>query len=262
MVIDILVLAVLLISALIAFLRGFIREVLTIAGVVGGLIAAYVMGPFVTPYMRGWLGLDAAGEGTDAGSEAAAAAAQDPEKLFGILPYDVLAVVLSYGLVFLVVVILLSILSHFLAEGIRSLGLGAVDRTMGFIFGLVRGVILIGLLYLPVYFFVDTETKEEWFETSRTQFYMEKVAQSMAAYIPSSAVEDAEGKIEEINEADKTRRRLEEINVLKSKDGKIEKTRAVVVEEEDDPHGYDEEFREQIDQLFEQQNAPDQAGNP
>ena len=57
MIVDILVLAVLLISALIAFLRGFIREVLTITGVVGGLAAAYFGGPLLAPLMRGWLGV-------------------------------------------------------------------------------------------------------------------------------------------------------------------------------------------------------------
>jgi len=42
-----------------------------------------------------------------------------------------------------------------LAEGAKSMGLGAVDRTFGVIFGLVRGVVLLSLLYLPVYLLVE-----------------------------------------------------------------------------------------------------------
>ena len=58
MIIDIIVGAVVIVSAIISFLRGFIREVLTIAGVVGGLAAAYFMGPMLTPTFKDWFGVD------------------------------------------------------------------------------------------------------------------------------------------------------------------------------------------------------------
>jgi len=126
MVIDIIVLVILLISAGIAFMRGFIREVLTIAGVIGGLAAAYFGAPILKPHMRGWFGVE---EGVV------------PERLFGILPYDVLADALSYGLIFIIVVTVLSFVSHSLAEWARRTGLGAIDRSLGFLFGLIRGIL-------------------------------------------------------------------------------------------------------------------------
>ena len=52
MILDILVTAVLLVSAIIAFFRGLILEVLTILGVVGGLAAAYFGGPIFSPTVR------------------------------------------------------------------------------------------------------------------------------------------------------------------------------------------------------------------
>ena len=76
MVFDVIVLIVLLVSALIAFLRGAIREMLTILGVVGGMAAAWYAGPLLIPHMEGWLGVQ---EGVE------------PEKLLGVLPYDILA---------------------------------------------------------------------------------------------------------------------------------------------------------------------------
>lgn len=236
MIVDILVLAVLLISALIAFLRGVIREILTITGVVGGLAAAYFGGPLLLPHMRGWFGVE---EGIE------------PERLFGILPYDIVADALSYGAIFIVVVIVLSILSHFLAEGARSVGLGAVDRSLGFVFGLLRGIVLLGLLYLPVHFFIDEDSKESWFASSKTHFYLERTAAAMAEFIPSDAVEEAEKNIEDIEEASKTRKKLEEINLLK-RDGEDE------VSQPDRPsgennEGYSDEFRQKMDQLFEEE---------
>lgn len=235
MIVDILVLAVLLISALIAFLRGVIREILTITGVVGGLAAAYFGGPLLAPHMRGWFGVE---DGIE------------PERLFGILPYDIVADALSYGAIFIIVVIVLSILSHFLAEGARNVGLGAVDRSLGFVFGIVRGIILLGLLYLPVHFFIDEESKESWFENSKTHFYLERTSAAMAEFIPSDAVEEAEKNIQDIEDASQTRKKLEEINLLK-REGEDTPPEPVTDPGEDN-EGYSEEFRQKMDELFDE----------
>lgn len=241
MIIDIFVLAVLLISALIAFLRGFIREALTIMGVAGGLVAAYFGGPAVVPHMRGWFGLK---EG------------EEPGQFLDVVPYDILANILSYGLVFIFVVIALSIASHFLAEGARNLGLGAIDRTLGFIFGLARGVLVLGLFYLPVHFY-GQDSLEPWFSGSKTHFYLEKVAVALSGLIPSSAIEGVEKSIDEASE---TRRKLEEINLLK-KEGE-EEANGKPVGDDTARQGYTEEFRQKMDELFREKTDNPDGGPP
>lgn len=235
MIIDIIVLAVLLISAVIAFLRGFIREVLTIAGVVGGLAAAYIGGPLLKPHMRDWMGVE---EGIE------------PERLFGILPYDVVADALSYGGIFIVVVIILSIISHFLAETAKSMGLGAIDRTFGFIFGILRGIILLGLLYLPVHLFIDQDSKDKWFESSKTHFYLEKTSDALSDLIPSETSDALEENLKETGEtlkgASETRKKLEEINLLPG-NAPTQDFQNTPSENE----GYSDEFRNKMDKLFE-----------
>ena len=236
MIFDILVLVVLLISAGIAFMRGFIREVLTIAGVLGGLAAAYFGGPLLIPFMRGWLGVE---QGVE------------PERLFGILPYDVLADILSYGLIFIIVVIVLSIISHTLAESARAIGLGAVDRTLGFIFGLVRGILLLGLLYLPVHLFVAQETKNDWFEGSRTHLYLEKTAEAMASVLPEETKEDAQKALEDGQEANTMREKLENIDLLRPDQEKLEGQPNAGGENRE---GYNDDFRSRMDELFEEKS--------
>ena len=241
MIVDILVLAVLLISALIAFLRGFIREVLTITGVIGGLAAAYFGGPLLIPHMRGWFGVE---DGIE------------PERLFGIIPYDVLADALSYGAIFIVVVIILSVLSHYLAETARSIGLGAVDRSLGFVFGLIRGILILGLLYLPVHLFIDNDAKDDWFNNSKTHFYLEKVAEALEGFIPESAIEDAETEIDRAKEgadnASSARETLEKIELLRKDGEPIRPQGGQTSPDGTSPDGYSEEFREQMDQLFDE----------
>lgn len=233
MIFDILVLIVLFISAGIAFMRGFIREVLTIAGVIGGLAAAYFGAPYAIPFVRGWLGVV---EG------------EKPEKLFDILPYDVLADILTYGGIFIIVVIVLSLISHTLAESAKAIGLGAVDRTLGFIFGLVRGVILLGLLYLPVHLFIAEESKENWFKDSRTQIYLEKTAQAMEDLLPEDAEQKATEALETGKETNAIREKLKNIELLKPSEEKLK-------EEEQKLDGYNEEFRDQMNELFEEKSG-------
>jgi membrane protein required for colicin V production len=231
MIIDIIVIAVLLISAIIAFLRGLIREILTIAGVVGGMLAAYFGAPFLTPSMRGWLGVE---ENVEA------------DKLFGVLPYDLLAEVLSYGAIFIVVVIILSIVSHFVAEGAKSMGLGAIDRTFGFIFGLLRGILILGLLNLPVYLYVDQETIEKFSEGSKSIFYINKTSAIVKSLIPASTTETMDSSMNSINESLGAQDKLDQIEFLKQQQERFTPPSSSPKNET----GYDEELRNQMDQLF------------
>lgn len=239
MVFDIVVLAILTISALIAFLRGVIRETLTILGMVGGLAAAFYGGPILLPHMKNWLGVK---EGVE------------PEKLLGVLPYDILASILAYGLVFIVVVIILSVLSHMIAETARNIGLGPVDRTLGVIFGIARGILLLGIIYLPFHVLAGEEQKEQWFAGSKTYFYIEQTSIALANLLPESTMEKFKEDAKTVQEGVETQEKLKQIDLLKENNMQPAVPRNQAPANENAP-GYSEEFRDQMDQLFE--NKPD-----
>lgn len=243
MVVDIIVLAVLLISALISFIRGFIRETLTILGVVGGLAAAYFGGPILSPFMKDWLGVV---EG------------EAPKRLLGIIPYDILGDILSYGLIFIVIVIVLSIVSHILAETVRAIGLGAIDRTLGFIFGLARGALLLAVLYLPVYVGVEEETKKQWFEGSKTQVWMEALSAQLAELLPDETVkkiEDSTKAAAEVSE-DEGALTVKPLDMLKQNDA------PATTEEPQKGEGYNNDFRNDMDKMFKDPATPPQPTPP
>lgn len=235
MIVDILVLLVLAVSALIAFMRGFIREILTIVGVLGGMIAAYYGGPHILPLMEGWLGVDPN--------------AEEPQKLFDIIPYTYVAQFLAYGATFIVVVVILSIISHMIAEAVKSVGLGSLDRTLGIIFGLVRGALLLGILYLPVYLTIEKETTDQWFEGSKSFVYVEATAKAISEYLPEEARKSLEKQVEEGAEAaqqnGEIKGTLEKLDLLnlkkKNSEPQIDK-------------GYSNGQREGMDQLIEDMN--------
>lgn len=243
-VFDIITVAVLLVSAGIAFFRGFIREVLTILGVVGGLAAAFFGGPLLAPLVRGWMGVK-----SGAGAAAAKAGEQAPEQaqaLFGVIPYTLVADALAYGGIFIVVVIVLSVVSHLLSGWAKAVGLGAVDRTLGVVFGLARGAVLLALLYLPVYLLVEQSARATWFQGSRTSVYVESAAAFAAARLPQSVTADIEKKAAEQAgaAAETAREKLQELDVLQG--GKTSAPAPAAESGE----GYDGGQRESLDHLI------------
>jgi membrane protein required for colicin V production len=172
LILDVVVIAILLISSVVAFLRGFVREVLTILGLGGAALTALVAGPEMAPAIEEWL--------------LGGRPADTEEQLWGMIPYDIAAVVIAYAGLFIMTLIVLSIISHFIAKSIHAMGLGPVDRSLGVVFGVARGLLLIGLLYLPFHILMEEDEKEEWFATSHSYNYVSLTSDFILGFIPES----------------------------------------------------------------------------
>ncbi len=230
MIIDLVVVAILLISAAISFLRGLIRETLTIAGMIGGLFAAYSFGDNLSPIFRKWLDVDPD--------------AEIQKKLFDVIPYSIIADGLAYISIFIIVVIVISVISHFIGATVKALGLGPIDRTLGVFFGLARGILLLGLIYLPFHLLMDAQNKTQYFDDSKTFSYIERTSEYLSGFLPES--QDIEDKIDDI-EKDTIKKKLFDNNILsndeRSKDSEPKK--------ENTQTGYDQDKRENLENLIE-----------
>ena len=119
--VDIVVIAVVGISALIAFLRGFVREMLTIGSWIGAALVTLYGFPILQPKFEQWIS-------------------------------SKLAADIAGGIgLFLISLIAFSIFSHMIARFVRGSALTAVDRSLGLLFGLVRGAILVSLSYMLIF---------------------------------------------------------------------------------------------------------------
>ncbi len=131
---DLAILIVLGISTLLALLRGFVAELFTVVAWIGALAAAVYGYTFGVPYVVDLVGL----EGT-------------------------LAELLSGLAIFVVALIVLSVLARLCSGVLQIAGLGAVDRSLGFLFGLVRGAVLVSVAYLLVLWAVpDPKDHPAW----------------------------------------------------------------------------------------------------
>ncbi|MDT7949901.1 MAG: CvpA family protein [Acetobacteraceae bacterium] len=118
--VDLVVLGVILISGLLAFARGLVREAL---GLGAWAIAAYVASPLgVFPLVQPWARMQ--------------------------VRDTALADTLAFVGVFVIVLILLSLLAGAIASAVRGSALGSLDRTLGLVFGLLRGAALVCVAYI------------------------------------------------------------------------------------------------------------------
>jgi membrane protein required for colicin V production len=139
--VDLVVLAVLAISALLAFMRGLVREVLGLGAWVGAVAAAVWAMPYARPRFQQW---------------------------FGTSPWiDPLA----FGVVLLVTLIVLLLISRWIGALVRASPLGGVDRSLGLVFGLARGAALVILAYIATGMVIPLERWPEPVLEARSLYF-------------------------------------------------------------------------------------------
>jgi membrane protein required for colicin V production len=154
---DVLILLVLLGSTVIGVLRGFVRELVSVAFWIVAIWASWKFGPRVEPHLGGLL--------------------TDPH----IAPW-------AGRLVILVLVLLVGwIVGMVLGYVMRSIGLGPTDRVLGLFFGLVRGIVLVGLLIIGGELL--HLNKEDWWNRSRLVPYGESIGDWLRAMGNSRALD-------------------------------------------------------------------------
>lgn len=230
MIIDIIVGAVIVISAIISFLRGLIRETLTIAGVIGGFFAAVYLGPQLAPTFNKWLGV--------------AENSEHVEKLFDMVPMNIVADVCAYAAVFIVVVIIISLISHFTAGAAKAMGLGPIDRTLGVIFGIGRAILLLALLYMPFHLLMDQSSKDEYFSQSKTYPIIARTSEFMTRFLPSS--DEVKNQVNDVTESE-IKKKLFENDILYNKDAPPSPAKT----DKQPETGYKKDERQELEKLIE-----------
>jgi membrane protein required for colicin V production len=156
---DLGLIAVILISAFLAMLRGFTREVLAIASWGAAAAAAFYLHPMVLPYVKPYIAK------------------------------DVLALAAAAAAVFLVTLIAVSLMTIKISDVILDSKVGALDRSLGFAFGAVRGLILCVIAFVFFNWLVPIQTQPEWVKSARMRPLLQATGDQLMAVLP----DDPEG---------------------------------------------------------------------
>jgi membrane protein required for colicin V production len=132
-IVDLSIVVILLISGGLALLRGLVREVVVLGVWIGSTVFTAMLYPIAKPWMGHYIK-------NEMGADAATAVALFCVSLIVLIPLG-------------------SLISGF----VKGRTLTAIDRSLGFIFGLIRGALVISLLYLGAsWIWPDLDHQHEW----------------------------------------------------------------------------------------------------
>ncbi|MBL6940605.1 MAG: CvpA family protein [Rhodospirillales bacterium] len=211
---DIAVIVVVLISAFLAYARGFVHEVLSVAGWIGAAFITIYAFPFVQPYAR------------------------------DLIPIELAADLAAGVVVFIVSLTVLSILTRAISKRVQDSTLNALDRSLGLLFGMVRGAVLVCLVYIAIEWMMPVADQPAWLRDARTMPIIELGADWLRMLIPEEA--GASGGIaEQANQLLESQKVIEGLIAPEPKGGDIKTL-----------EGYGEKIRSEMERLIDSRSQP------
>jgi membrane protein required for colicin V production len=166
---DGLLLCIILISGLLAMLRGFSREILS---VISWAVSSFVGLKFykpATPLFKGYISS------------------------------DMLAQLVSGGTLFLITLVILTIITVKVADSIIDSSIGALDRSLGFAFGAVRGVLLmvVGMLFFTS---LVQKNQPDWIAKAKSKPILDQLGKTLVSVLPEDLVSKLQKEDKESSE--------------------------------------------------------------
>jgi membrane protein required for colicin V production len=154
-ILDLVLLAVMLISGLLAMVRGFMREILS--------IAAWGAAALVTLYSFSKL---------------------LPTAKTYFNNNDTVATVVVVAGVFVGTLIVVSIVTVRISDMILDSRIGALDRTLGFLFGLARGLLIVVVAFLFFSWLVPDKQRPDWVTGAKSRTVLDGTGQWLMSLLP------------------------------------------------------------------------------
>ena len=151
---DLIVIAIVGLSTVFAFWRGLIRVVMSLVALVAAVLAAIQFSPSVADMLP--------------------VLSDNPTTRY----------LAAFALIFLVVALVGALLGWVLSRAIRAIGLGFVDRLLGAVFGVARGVLIVVILVLLAG--LTTLPRQEWWQNALLAPPLVVVALSLRPWLPQA----------------------------------------------------------------------------
>jgi len=158
---DLVVVAIIVVSGLLALARGLVREVLSIVGWVGAAIITLFGIPYVKPYVGAVVNQD-----------------------------EFVVNVVTGVAIFVVTLIALSLASYGIARQVKDSQLSALDRSLGFVFGVARGMVLVCLAYMVIAWALPEPDHPRSLREARTLPFIQMGVHLLTGLVPDSWRQD------------------------------------------------------------------------
>ncbi|MDD9333756.1 MAG: CvpA family protein, partial [Bartonella sp.] len=91
-----------------------------------------------------------------------------------------IALVITFFIIFITVLIITSIITMKIADFIIDSRIGALDRTVGFIFGAFRGLLIMVISILLINALVKPEQQSDWLKNAQTKPMLDSLSKKIA----------------------------------------------------------------------------------
>ncbi|MCU7907013.1 MAG: CvpA family protein [Candidatus Thiodiazotropha sp. (ex Epidulcina cf. delphinae)] len=150
--VDILIIAVIALSAIIGLVRGFVQEALSLATWIAAFTLAWVFFRALAVELEPWIDV--------------------PSIRLGV----------AYGVILLAVLLLGAVVNHFMKVLVNTTGLSGTDRLIGIFFGVARGTVVVAILILPAG--LTPFPQDSWWRESSLIPYFQDLALWLKRYLP------------------------------------------------------------------------------
>ncbi|MCQ0990437.1 CvpA family protein [Jiella marina] len=152
---DAILFAIMLVSALLAMVRGFSREILSVVSWLVAAVAAFMFYDLLTPYAAEYIA------------------------------NRTVAMAASAAAIFIVTLIIVSYITLRIADFIIDSRIGALDRVLGFLFGAVRGLLLVVVAML-FFNWLAPENQPEWVAGAASKPFLDDLGKQLVAALPEN----------------------------------------------------------------------------
>jgi membrane protein required for colicin V production len=151
---DVILLLVMLISGLLAMVRGFMREILSIAAwIIAALVTLYAY-PRVLPLAKEYFSSTMVATG------------------------------ISVAGVFLITLLVVSVITVRISDLVLDSRIGALDRSLGFVFGLGRGLLIVVVAFLFFAWLVPPKAQPGWVQNAKSKVVLESTGKWLTDLLP------------------------------------------------------------------------------
>ncbi len=167
---DITLAAIMLVSGFLAMVRGLTREVLSIfSWAVAAVLPLYLY--FYMPDI--WMSL--------------------LQYVLAYLDKRPYADFILGGIIFVITLIIVGLICARISDRVLDSRVGALDRSLGFIFGLARGFALVVIAYYIFSGFVPTENQPQWISKARSLPVLVQTGDAIASLLPENPADSLPG---------------------------------------------------------------------
>ncbi len=151
---DIIVLSVMLLSGLLAMIRGFMREILSIAAWATAAVATLYAFPRLLPQAKTYF------------------------------QNDTIAAIAVIAGVFIGTLVVATIITSKISDMVLDSRIGALDRTLGFLFGLGRGLLIVVVAFLFFAWLVPDKQQPDWVRTAKSLSVLQSTGNWLMSMLP------------------------------------------------------------------------------